>query len=419
MRAQNRFTPEKEDAIAVVEKNELVVRSDRGGSKEIIEPLVGILTQAINELATDIHLDPFEQGKHVRYRVDGVIHEKPALPMALRQRLLNQVKVLMNLDIDKSFVPEEGFISLVYGGIQHDVRVTIAPIGDREAIHFRFLSSSRNLLDFESLGMSSADVEIVQRVIEAPTGIILVAGGTGSGKTTTLYSLANTLKGNRLIVTSIEDPVEFRLSRVRQLEVSEKHGFTMYEGLRTLLRMDPDVIIIGEIRDELSATTAARAGLSGQLVMATIHARSAAMAVDALNNMDVPRYVIGGALRLIIQQNLVLRLCRQCAREIALSEEGRSLFASHQVPVPSAVYEALGCDACKGYGHKGRVAVFGLTPIDQDLGQDIAAGLGARELSARFTEVQSHSLAQDVLRKVADGIVSLDVAQRFVKGIGK
>lgn len=402
-----------------LQQNGVVVRSGIGGVKEVSEPLITILTEAIAEGATDVHLDPFAEGKYVRYRVDGVIHEKSPVPDVLRKRLLNQVKVLLDLDIDKSFIPQEGFISLEMDGVQHDMRVTIAPVGDRDAIHFRFLSSSRNLRDLVNLGMQDEDLQAVQKVIEAPYGLVLVAGGTGSGKTTTLYSLTNTLKQRNLIVMSIEDPVEFRLPRVRQLEVNEKRGFTMYEGLRVILRMDPDVILVGEIRDRESATTATRAGLSGQLVLATVHARNASMVIDALGSMDVPRYMIGGALRLVIQQNLVLRLCQACARESEPTAEDRELFDRHQVPVPQAVRRAVGCAECRGYGHKGRTAVFELTPVDQSLGHDIAGGIGTRELSSRFRQVRRASMAQDVLHKVAAGEVSADVAGDFIKSLGE
>jgi general secretion pathway protein E len=297
------------------------------------------------------------------------------------------------------------------------MRVTIAPIGDREAIHVRFLSSTRNLRDLAEIGMGPADLETVQKIIEASYGMILVTGGTGSGKTTTLYSLAHMLKERKQIVTSIEDPVEFRLPHVRQLEVKQKHGFSMYDGLRVILRMDPDVIMIGEIRDQQSATTAARAGLSGQLVMATMHARHPAMAINALSNMEVPRYVIGGALRLVIQQNLVLRVCPTCAREVELTAEVRELFEAHELPLPETVREAVGCPECRDYGHKGRIAVFELTPIDRALGQDIAAGLAARELSAQFREARCRSMIQDVLSKVADGVVTFDTAKRLLRSL--
>jgi type II secretory ATPase GspE/PulE/Tfp pilus assembly ATPase PilB-like protein len=400
------------------QKDGVFVRSGLGGVKEIVEPLIGILTEAIKEGATDVHLDPYDEGKHVRYRVDGVIHEKAPIPMSMRGRLLNQVKVLIDVDIDRSFVPEEGFISLELEGMQHDMRVTIAPVGDRDAIHFRFLSATRRLRTLRDIGMRQEDLAIVQDVIDAPYGMILVAGGTGSGKTTTLYSLANMLKLEDSIVASIEDPVEARLPHVRQLEVREKHGFTMYAGLRVILRMDPDAIVIGEIRDDQSATTAARAGLSGQLVMATIHARTAAMTIDALNNMNVPRYVIGGALRLIVQQNLVLRVCQQCAREAAVTTEARELFERYDVPAPKTAREAVGCNECGNYGHKGRLGVFELTPISEPLGHDIAAGIGTKELTARFRGIRSSSMIQDALRKVANGDVSLDVAQRFIKSLG-
>jgi len=400
-------------------EDEIIVRSGLGGTKEVVEPLIGILAQAIREGATDIHLDPYDAGKHVRYRVDGVIHQKAPIPTAMRQRLLNQVKVLIDVNIDKSFVPSEGFLSLEIGEDQHDVRVTIVPVGDREAIHFRFLSSHRSLRSLGEIGMRGVDRRIVQHVIDAPYGMILVAGGTGSGKTTTLYSLANMLRLENLIVTSIEDPVEFHLPWVRQLEVREKHGFTMYEGLRVILRMDPDVIVIGEIRDKSSAATAARAGLSGQLVMATIHARNPLMAIDALHSLDVPRYMTGGALRLIIQQNLVSRLCPHCAREIELPVEGHELFDRNEVPCPSTVKQAVGCKECRGYGHRGRIAVFELTPIGQSLGLEIVAGISTKELSSRFAAARGGSMVQDILYKVAEGIVALDVAERFIRSLGE
>jgi len=401
-----------------LKENSIFARSGIGGIKDVLEPLISIFSEAINEGATDIHIDPYDQGKHVRFRVDGVIHEKKPLPTSMRKRLLNQVKVLIDLDIDKSFVPEEGFVSLEVNGIQHDVRVTIVPVGDREAIHFRFLSSNFSLQGLGKIGMRHEDLEVVTHVIDAPYGMILVAGGTGSGKTTTLYSLANLMKQRNSIVTSIEDPVEFRLPHVRQLEVSEKHGFTMYDGLRVILRMDPDVIVIGEIRDKQSATTATRAGLSGQLVMATIHARNPTMAVNALNNMEVPRYVIGGSLRLIIQQNLVLRVCKSCAKKVELTGQDRALFDEHQVPAPQTVYEAVGCSECNNYGHRGRIAVFELTRIDQSLGQDIAAGIGIKTLFSRLETMRNSTIVQDVLYKVADGDVSLDAAKRFIGSLG-
>jgi type II secretory ATPase GspE/PulE/Tfp pilus assembly ATPase PilB-like protein len=175
--------------------------------------------------------------------------------------------------------------------------------------------------------------------------------------------------------------------------------------------------MIGEVRDHQSATTAARAGLSGQLVMATLHARHPGMAIDALTNMEVPRYVIGGALRLIIQQNLVLRVCQKCAREVELTGAARELFQAHQVPVPDTVREAAGCPECGNYGHQGRIAVFELTPIDRALGQDIAAGLGTKELAPRFQERCRQSMQQDILHKVADGLVAFDTAQRLLQSL--
>ncbi|MBN1846371.1 MAG: Flp pilus assembly complex ATPase component TadA, partial [Sedimentisphaerales bacterium] len=378
------------------------------------EPLIPILNAAIQERATDVHLDPVEQGRMVRFRVDGILHEKDAIPGEYSRRVLNQVKILTNLDIDKSFKPQEGLFTFEHEGAKHDVRVSIVPVDKAEAIHFRFLTASRQIKALEDIGLRASDRQVIRDVIKVPTGLILISGGTGTGKTTTMYALADALDLKSMVAVSIEDPVEFRNPYIRQVQVDEERGVSMYDGLRSLLRTDPDVILVGEIRDKQSAVTAARAGLSGHLVIATIHARTAAMTIDVMHNLSVPRYVIGGALRVVIHQELIRRLCPACAKAVKPVTAARQLFERHELPVPERVFEAVGCKQCIGYGYLGRIGVFEVTPINTELGQEISSGMNQKDMTDRLRKLSTQSLVCDTLHKAAEGATSMDVAMQFV-----
>jgi len=383
-------------------------------NQNITDPLHSIIQKAITERATDVHIDPAAEGEMVRFRVDGILYEKDTIPYKFRKRVLNQVKIMTNLDIDRSFLPQDGLFIYEHEGIKHDIRVTIVPINNRESIHFRLLTAARQVSTLEEIGMCSQDLLLVKNTIKAPTGLILASGGTGTGKTTTMYALANALELDTLVAVSIEDPVEFRNPYIRQVEVDEVHGLTMYEGLRVLMRTDPDVILVGEIRDKQSAVTAARAGLSGHLVLATIHARNPGMVIDVMQNLSVPRYVIGGALRLIIQQDLVRRVCPACARKVEMKPQEKAIFEKYQVSVPDQVYETVGCEKCKGYGYLGRVGVFEVTRINTTFGREIASGMNQREMDKKLEQLRTHSIIEDVLDKAADGTTSIEVATQFI-----
>ena len=383
-------------------------------NQTITEPLHSIIQKAVTERATDVHLDPATEGEMVRFRVDGILHEKDRIPFEHRKRILNQVKILTNLDIDRSFLPQDGLFTYKHEGIKHDIRVTIVPINNRESIHFRFLTAARQITTLEEIGMGQNDLQVVKNTIKAPTGLILASGGTGTGKTTTMYALANALELDTLVAVSIEDPVEFRNPYIRQVEVDEVHGLTMYEGLRVLMRTDPDVILVGEIRDKQSAVTAARAGLSGHLVLATIHARNPAMVIDVMQNLSIPRYVIGGALRLIVQQDLIRRVCAACARTVKIKPKEKAIFEKYQVPAPDQVYEAVGCETCKGYGYFGRVGVFEVSRINTTFGREIASGMNQKEMEKKLEKLRTHSIIADVLDKATAGITSMEVATRFI-----
>jgi type II secretory ATPase GspE/PulE/Tfp pilus assembly ATPase PilB-like protein len=262
-------------------------------------------------------------------------------------------------------------------------------------------------LDITKLGFSDEHSKSIVEILDSLNGLVLVTGVTGSGKTTTMYSMASSTNINSLVAFSIEDPVEFKLPSGQQLEVDEEHGFTMYEGLRTILRMDPDLIMVGEIRDRDSAIVTSRAALSGRLVLATIHGQDAAGAVDALHYLGVPYYIISSSLRLIIAQKLLRRLCVSCAKSRSLYTEEKEVFERAGLSIPKKVFDPVGCDQCNGYGYKGRIGIFETAVITQEAAHRIAGGTHNEPLRQYFRDSGILPMAIDGLAKVADGITSV------------
>jgi len=384
------------------------------------DPLRTCVWNAILERATDVHLHCVAEGVRILHRVDGIIHPKMLLPPAEGRTLLNQLKSAAGLNFIRSFAPVEGQIVWPDENVRWEIRVTVTPIRDRESAHLRLLSVPRDRWDMAELGLLPADQEKAQTAVGSLNGLILVTGATGSGKTTTMYCLASALDLTTTTTYSIEDPVEFRLPYVQQIEVDEHHGLTMYEGLRTILRMDPDLILVGEIRDTDSALVAARAALSGRLVLATIHAQDAAGAVDALHYLGVPSHIIASSLRLIIAQNLVRRLCPECSQPHEVAEEDRELFAQHGVEAPDTLMHAEGCPECHEYGYKGRTGIFEVARIDDELAALIRSDTHHREFTDYLRRKGTRSIAQDGLDKAVMGTTCLEELRRvctFGRGI--
>lgn len=371
-----------------------------------------LIWNAIMERATDVHVHCVEEGVRVLHRVDGTIQPKLLLSLAEGRRLLNQLKSASGLTVTRFFAPLEGQLIWPDEDVRWEIRVTLTPVRDRESAHLRFLSVPRDQWDMSGLGFSTEDQERVSASMHSLNGLVLITGATGSGKTTTMYSLASQLDLRAMTTYSIEDPVEFRLPYAQQIEVDEQHGLTMNEGLRTILRMDPDLILVGEIRDKDSAIVAARAALSGRLVLATIHAQDAAGAVDALQYLGVPHHIIGSSLRLIIAQNLVRQLCGCCARPRNLSEEDRDLFTRFGAELPESILQADGCTECSSYGYKGRTGIFEVTTVDEEIATVISAGTRHRDLLDCLRRKGVRPMAYDGLRKVAAGITSVEDVSR-------
>jgi type II secretory ATPase GspE/PulE/Tfp pilus assembly ATPase PilB-like protein len=384
------------------------------------DPLRTCIWNAIVEKATDVHLHCVAEGLRVLHRVDGIIHPKEVLSPAEGRTLLNQLKSASGLDFIRSFTPTEGQLTWPDGDMRWEIRVTLTPVRDRESAHLRLLSMPRDEWDIANLGFTPADQEKVAAAIRSLSGLVLITGATGSGKTTTMYSLASLMDLRTTTTYSIEDPVEFRLPYVQQIEVDERHGLTMHEGLRTILRMDPDLILVGEIRDADSAMVAARAALSGRLVLAPIPAQAAAGAIDALHYLGVPHQVIGSSLRLIIAQNLIRRLCPDCSQPIALGDEDRELFAQSAMEVPDHLMRAIGCPACYSYGYRGRTGVFEVAQVDDEVATYIRSSSHHREITDCLRKKGTRSMAQDGLEKAALGVTTMDEVRRvctFSRGI--
>jgi general secretion pathway protein E len=380
------------------------------------DAITGILAEALMEGATDVHVDSWSGGAALRYRVDGAVQEKEPLTPQQADTIINQIKIAAGLDVNITQTPLDGHFRIIADGLSRGIRATVIPTAPHHrSAHLRLLGATAQLLDVGRLGMSGEGRGVVESVMGNPRGLVLVVGPTGAGKTTTLYALAQMGDARREVIASIEDPVEFDLPAVRQLEANREHGVTMHEGLRALLRMDPDVILVGEVADRESASIAAQAALAGRLVIATIHGRDPATAVEAMHYLAVPYYILGGALRLIVAQSLVRLLCPACRRSRDADANERRLFERHGMPVPAAVHEPVGCARCHGYGYKGRTGVFEVVLIDDETAMWVSTGqhhlLALRE---RLRPIAASAFGVNALSKVADGTTSLrEVASFF------
>ena len=373
------------------------------------DPFNSILWNAVYENATDIHINRVEDGMLVLYRVDGMNHEKKHLSESEGRQLINQIKSASGLNSVKSFVPQEAQLKFPDDLLQRDIRVTIVPTGKGyESAHLRILSFPQEACDISKMGFTEKDIETVSSTVNSMGGLILISGVSGSGKTSTMYSFASLTDLRNKIAFSIEDPVEFNLPFAQQLEVDERHGFTMYEGLQTILRMDPDLVLVGEIRDSDSAIVAARAALSGRLVLATIHATDAAGTVDALHYLGVPHYVLGGSLKLIVAQSLLRKLCPSCVQERPATNEEKELFKKCGLEIPEKLYSATGCKKCGQYGYRGLTAIFEMAKIDTDSSHLISEGVHQRQLRGYFRKIGIQSMLADGLKKVAQGVTSIE-----------
>ncbi len=366
-----------------------------------------LIAHAAQARATDIHLDAWQDGAAVRLRVDGRIAPYEVFDADQTRRLINQVRAAAGLDIDAARAAQEGHLRWRGPDQTIDLRVTDAPTAPNDrAVHLRMLESPGAAWAISDLGLSEEQVRRLRAQMTHQQGLTLIAGPTGAGKTTTLYALLAMSDLSRRVVISIEEPAEIDLPYVRQLEVDEAGGRDMAAGLRLALRMDPDVVGVGEVRDAESARIAARAAQSGKCVLATIHGRDAASAITAMHYLGVPYAVLAGGLRTIIAQTLVRLLCPECRQPREPNEHERPAFERHEIGPPKQVYDTEGCKACRGLGYRGRTGVFQVATLDAEVGARLARAPRESETRAMLCERGAHPLAAEALRLAAAGRTS-------------
>ena len=371
-------------------------------------PTYALLSRAIAARASDIHVDPTGRDFVVRFRVDGKLTTFCHLSLEVGRALVTQLKVTAGLDIADPFHPQEGRLRLPEALTDFQVRITCVPVIDGEAISLRVLGKERLLRPLDQLGLSAEAQEGIRNILTHGEGLVLVTGPTGSGKSTTLYSMLCTLDDGARNIVSIEDPVECDIPSFRQVSVDLKHGITLTSGLKTVLRLDPDVVFVGEIRDGEAAETAMRAASSGKYVFSSLHTRDVASTVTALRDLHVDNRSLSGNLSGIVSQRLIRRLCPDCARSAPVTERQAETFLQNGIEPPKEVRQPVGCSRCRGTGYFDRIGVFEVLTSDLGIMAAIENGESEEQLRHRIESRGICSLRRDALRKVAQGITSFD-----------
>ena len=376
----------------------------------IIKLINAVLSEAIKIGASDVHIEAFENRMRIRFRVDGVLREILQPPKNIAPLVISRIKVMAKLDIAEKRLPQDGRISLKVAGRSVDVRVSTLPSGLGERIVLRLLDKKAGRLDLKHLGTSIETRDTLEHLLHRPHGIILVTGPTGSGKTTTLYAGLTQLNDKSRNILTVEDPIEYYLDGVGQTQVNTKVDMTFARGLRAILRQDPDVVMIGEIRDLETASIAVQASLTGHLVLSTLHTNTAIGAVSRLRDMGVEPFLLASSLVGVLAQRLVRTLCTSCRQEHTATET-ECEWLEADLNNPPTIYSAQGCTECNQLGYIGRTGVYELVPIDDHLQNMIHDGKGEQEME-KYARGFSKSLRQDGARLVLEGVTSLEEVLR-------
>lgn len=380
------------------------------------------ITEIVNEIiytaaeagASDIHFDPTETTVKVRFRIDGVLIDYTIIPENIRKNLIARVKIISGMDITESRLPQDGAIKMTIKNINLDMRVSSLPTNEGEKIVIRILDYSASLNGLESLGFSPENLEKMKALIKEPNGIILVTGATGSGKSTTVYSLLQILNTPEVNLVTVEDPVEMSIDGINQIQVNSEIGLTFAEVLRSILRQDPDIIMIGEIRDDETAKIAVRASITGHLVLSTIHTNNALNTIERLRDMDVETYLLASSLNGIVSQKLARRICPHCMKKRpAIDYEKRLIKANLGIDISELSYSE-GCSECVG-GYKGRIAIHEVLVINQEIRDAIANGMPKEDLRKLVYANGTTTLLQDGLKKVLQNVTTIEEILRLVE----
>jgi type II secretory ATPase GspE/PulE/Tfp pilus assembly ATPase PilB-like protein len=375
-----------------------------------------IISTALRERASDIHIVPFEQSIQLRYRIDGLLQEKPPPPKQLHAALVSRIKIMADMNIAERYMPQDGHIQINHRGVRVDIRVGTLPTIYGEGVVLRLLEKNSKVLTMEELGLEAERASLLSRLVEKPHGLFLATGPTGSGKTTTLYSILRNLYTPEKKILTIEDPVEYELPGVAQIPVRPSRNFTFATGLRSILRQDPDMVMVGEIRDSETAEIAIRAALTGHQVFSTLHTNDSTGAVTRLIDMGVEAFLISSSLEGVLAQRLVRRICSQCKTEWPVTAAVRARMETLGGRALEGVfYRGNGCEECRQTGYRGRVGIFELLAIGNEMKELILQKRSNAEMKATAQRTMM-TMHQDALQKAAAGVTSLEEILRVSSG---
>ncbi len=382
---------------------------DSSDDAPAIRLINGIIADAARQGVSDIHIEPYETGLVIRMRVDGVLNEKLRMPAHVAPVVVSRIKVMARLDIAERRIPQDGRIGLTIGGKLIDVRVSTLPSRAGERVVLRLLDKENANISLDLLGMSAEVHEIMHGALQEPNGIVLVTGPTGAGKTTTLYACLKQLNDGSRNMLTVEDPVEYAVDGVGQTQVNSKVGLTFAAGLRAILRQDPDVVMVGEIRDRETADIAVQASLTGHLVLSTVHTNDAIGAITRLRDMKIEPFLLASTLRAVVAQRLVRRLCPECREPVQSDASMASLLGFEK---DTLVYRPVGCKACNNSGYQGRIGVFEAVRIDDTIRKLINSG-GDETLIARHAFSHAPNLGSAARKLVRSGETTPEEAIRI------
>ena len=400
------------DTIAESYDDDFNLSADRASERPVIRLVDHIIAEAIATRASDIHLEPEEGGVAVRYRIDGVLRDTMMLPRAAGLPLVSRIKIMAQMDIADRLRPQDGRARVSVNGVRVDLRVSTLPASYGEKVVIRILDSRATVLSLDGLGLLSDEQRRLNELMNLREGIVLVTGPTGSGKTTTLYSALRQIQQRAVNIVTVEDPVEYKLQGIVQVQVNEKAGLNFASALRSILRQDPDVILVGEIRDKETASIAVQASLTGHLVLSTLHTIDAASSVARLVDIGIESYKIAAALKGVVAQRLLRRLCTSCREE---SNEPVSQRLRRWLPAGMTLFKAVGCAECSQTGYRGRMAVMEVLAINSDLERDIATGETADVIAETARGIGMKTLWDSGIEHVRAGETTLDELLRVVE----
>ncbi len=384
---------------------------DLAQEKGIIKLVNLLIENAVRDRASDIHIEPEEGYLRVRYRIDGILHEKEALPLRMHPAVASRIKLMASMNIAERRMPQDGRIEGTFADREIDIRVSTLPSVHGESIVMRLLDRESSFITLENLGFDDHLLRLYQRLIQQPYGMILITGPTGSGKSTTLYASLDRINTPQKKIITIEEPVEYMLKGVTQINVRPKIGLTFATGLRHIVRQDPDIIMVGEIRDLETASIAIHAALTGHLLFSTLHTNDAPGAITRLMDMGVENYLVSSTLIGVVAQRLVRRVCTSCREAYEVPRELREEFGLTE----ESLYRGRGCSECSGTGYRGRIAIFELLVVNDEIREMIMEKATAAELRERAIALGMRTLRQDGILKATKGITTLDEVLRVTQ----